>query len=286
MSPTIAKKHTPFWIPVWLQQTRLCHPDGQPTYALRILFYVQTGSWALLFFAIAVCLCFWFFRAWPLIDRKYCPKIIECSDPCVIEADPDIAGIGVNHSLLETLKRLLTPRTFNIDAHCSVYANDMQHLHLRSVFEPRPDQLYIWDPRHHVLGRGRHGRDISLARRAEPSSCDYCSAAAHYHALADAHSRVLDGQIAWYIHSAASTADLVHLQHSGPCCQPAQPIFKAGRVFAHHISMAQDASMGVWAISSFCLFEDPVFPTMPQGLDTLQNFDAFEQSLARRGSGP
>jgi len=30
------------------------------------------------------------------IEEAICQVILECSDPCVIEADPDIAGIGVS----------------------------------------------------------------------------------------------------------------------------------------------------------------------------------------------
>ncbi|KAL4905801.1 hypothetical protein BDW74DRAFT_177503 [Aspergillus multicolor] len=93
MSSTIAKKHTSFWIPIWLQQTRLCNPDGQPTRALRILFRVENCSWGLLLWAIGLCL--FTIGTWPDIDREHCPNVIECNDNCVIEADPDIAGIGM-----------------------------------------------------------------------------------------------------------------------------------------------------------------------------------------------
>jgi hypothetical protein len=34
---------------------------------------------------------------WPGVDSIYCPNIIQCEDPCVIQADPDIAGIGVSN---------------------------------------------------------------------------------------------------------------------------------------------------------------------------------------------
>ena len=32
------------------------------------------------------------------MDQAICPKTLECADPCIVEADPDIAGIGVSGS--------------------------------------------------------------------------------------------------------------------------------------------------------------------------------------------
>lgn len=32
---------------------------------------------------------------WVRMGQSTCPVIIQCQDPCVIEADPDIAGVGV-----------------------------------------------------------------------------------------------------------------------------------------------------------------------------------------------
>ena len=36
---------------------------------------------------------------WTNIDQRLCPYVIKCTDPCIGEADADIAGIGVSQLL-------------------------------------------------------------------------------------------------------------------------------------------------------------------------------------------
>ena len=37
-------------------------------------------------------------RFWPDVDHRLCPKSIPCHGECLVDADPDIAGIGVGRA--------------------------------------------------------------------------------------------------------------------------------------------------------------------------------------------
>lgn len=37
---------------------------------------------------------------WDISDRGLCPNIVQCEDSCLVEANPDIAGIGVSFTTL------------------------------------------------------------------------------------------------------------------------------------------------------------------------------------------
>ncbi|KAF5246878.1 hypothetical protein FAUST_1063 [Fusarium austroamericanum] len=84
---------SPFWIPPWLNTPNLVSPDGLPTKRLRQINTVM--NWSLIAFPLIPILCFVALALWSKVDENLCPKIIKCKDPCVVEADPDIAGIGV-----------------------------------------------------------------------------------------------------------------------------------------------------------------------------------------------
>ncbi len=73
-----------------------CNADGQPRARLRIISGIQT--WSLILLLVIPIICFSLVNEWNKTDDKYCPKIIECEDPCIVEADPDIAGIGVSYA--------------------------------------------------------------------------------------------------------------------------------------------------------------------------------------------
>lgn len=53
-------------------------------------------NWSLIAFPLIPILCLVALALWSKVDENLCPKIIKCKDPCVVEADPDIAGIGVS----------------------------------------------------------------------------------------------------------------------------------------------------------------------------------------------
>ncbi|CAF3475686.1 unnamed protein product [Fusarium graminearum] len=84
---------SPFWIPPWLNTPNLVSPNGLPTKRLRQINTVM--NWSLIAFPLIPILCLVALALWSKVDENLCPKIIKCKDPCVVEADPDIAGIGV-----------------------------------------------------------------------------------------------------------------------------------------------------------------------------------------------
>ncbi|SPJ79376.1 uncharacterized protein FTOL_07767 [Fusarium torulosum] len=83
----------PFWIPPWLYTLTSVPPGSQPTKRQRQINNVQVWSLSILPIILIVCVAALAF--WKKVDTRICSKIIKRKDPCVVEADPDIAGIGV-----------------------------------------------------------------------------------------------------------------------------------------------------------------------------------------------
>ena len=79
----------------------LCQPDGQPGFSLRLL---NNALLAYLYVSMLFCVIFAavISRFWGKIDQKLCPGSGTCYGPCLVDADPDIAGIGV--SMIELSK--------------------------------------------------------------------------------------------------------------------------------------------------------------------------------------
>jgi hypothetical protein len=69
-------------------------PGSQPTKRQRQINNAQV--WSLSILPIIFIVCVAALELWNKVDIRICPKIIKCKDPCVVEADPDIAGIGVS----------------------------------------------------------------------------------------------------------------------------------------------------------------------------------------------
>lgn len=88
------RPQTPFWIPVWLYVPMLLEPDGNPRPALRGL-HTLDGWFFWLFLILSIVTGVVLNFSWKKVDVHLCPNIISCTNPCFVEADPDITGIGV-----------------------------------------------------------------------------------------------------------------------------------------------------------------------------------------------
>ncbi len=73
------------WTPVWLARKRASKIQSAK-------FGYITGT--VLSFVLLI-LSLQTRNSWHIVDGYLCPQAIGCTDPCVIAADPDIAGIGV-----------------------------------------------------------------------------------------------------------------------------------------------------------------------------------------------